>query len=85
MTHDADNPERKVLDRDFKYYIFDWDDNILMMPTRIHLEKRRPDGSWAPHSVSTAAFAVMRNERNDFRAPGGVFFSPVARFVPLRQ
>ena len=26
--------------RDFKYYIFDWDDNILHMPTRIHLEKK---------------------------------------------
>ena len=23
-----------------KYYMFDWDDNILHMPTRIHLERR---------------------------------------------
>ena len=28
-----------VAARDFKYYIFDWDDNILHMPTRIHMEK----------------------------------------------
>ena len=27
-----------VAARDFKYYIFDWDDNILHMPTRIHME-----------------------------------------------
>ena len=42
-----------VAKRDFKYYIFDWDDNILHMPTRIHLEKRQPDGTWRhPDPVS---------------------------------
>ncbi|MDR2850264.1 MAG: hypothetical protein LBW77_06980 [Verrucomicrobiota bacterium] len=63
----------RVAERDFKYYIFDWDDNILHMPTRIHLEKRGPDGTWRPHSVSTAAFAVVRNDRANFRPPGGVW------------
>ena len=28
----------EVASRDFKYYIFDWDDNILHMPTKIKLE-----------------------------------------------
>ena len=33
-----------VASRDFKYYIFDWDDNILHMPTKIKLEHRGDDG-----------------------------------------
>lgn len=80
MSRHVQNVNLRVAERDFKYYIFDWDDNILHMPTRIHLEKRRPDGSWVPHSVSTAAFAVMRNERNDFRAPGGVWDNAFVEF-----
>jgi len=59
----------RVADRDFKYYIFDWDDNILMMPTRIHLEKRQPDGTWAPHAVSTALFTVIRRDAKTYRPP----------------
>ena len=35
-----------VAKRDFKYYIFDWDDNILHMPTKIRMEHREEDGSW---------------------------------------
>ncbi len=62
-----------VAERDFKYYIFDWDDNILHMPTRIHLEKRLPDGTWQSHTVSTAAFAVVRNDSENYRPPGGVW------------
>lgn len=61
----------EVETRDFKYYIFDWDDNILHMPTRIHLEKHLPDGSWIPHSVSTAAFAVLRKDTEQYRPPNG--------------
>lgn len=71
MSRHSQNVNLRVADRDFKYYIFDWDDNILHMPTRIHLEKRMPDGTWAPHSVSTAAFAVVRNDAANYRAPGG--------------
>lgn len=59
----------RVADRDFKYYIFDWDDNILHMPTRIHLEKRQPDGSWAPHLVSTATFSIIRGDTANYRPP----------------
>ena len=32
--------------RDFKYYIFDWDDNILHMPTKIKMEHLEDDGKW---------------------------------------
>ncbi len=71
MTRHAQNINLRVAERDFKYYIFDWDDNILHMPTRIHLERRMPDGTWVPHSVSTAAFAVVRTDRENYRAPGG--------------
>ena len=35
-----------VASRDFKYYIFDWDDNILHMPTKIRMERLQTDGSW---------------------------------------
>ena len=52
----------KVADRDFKYYIFDWDDNILHMPTCIHLEHQEDDGSWRPVKVSTSLFAVVRTD-----------------------
>jgi len=58
-----------VADRDLKYYIFDWDDNILHMPTKIYLEKRMPDGTWAPHAVSTAVFSVIRSDHENYRPP----------------
>ena len=73
MRRHAQNVNLRVAERDFKYYIFDWDNNILHMPTRIHLEKRMPDGSWQPHSVSTAAFAVLRKDPERYRPPGGVW------------
>lgn len=60
-----------VADRDLKYYIFDWDDNILHMPTHIHLEKRNAQGEWVPHSVSTAAFSVIRADQETYRPPKG--------------
>ncbi len=80
MQRHVKNVNHRVAERDFKYYIFDWDDNILHMPTRIHLEKRMPDGSWRPHSVSTAAFAVVRNDQANFRAPGGVWDQAFVEF-----
>jgi len=50
----------RVGERDSKFYILDWDNNILHMPTRIYLEKRQPDGSWQPHPVSTSMFSTER-------------------------
>ena len=61
----------RVADRDLKYYIFDWDNNILHMPSRIHLERKTEDGSWVPHSVSTSLFAVIRGDTAHYRPPGG--------------
>ena len=42
-------------------YSFDWDDNILMMPTQIHLEKRVGE-EWIPVDASTSEFAELRHE-----------------------
>jgi hypothetical protein len=38
------------------YYAFDWDDNILYMPTAIRMERKEGD-EWVPEDVSTAKFA----------------------------
>ena len=56
-----------VATRDFKYYIFDWDDNILHMPTKIHLEERGEDGAWRPVEVSTSVFAIVRTDSRQFQ------------------
>lgn len=53
-----------------KYYMFDWDDNILHMPTRIHLEQKTADG-WKPISVTTAEFAKIRRDTEQYRPPNG--------------
>ena len=58
-----------VRNRDFKYYIFDWDDNILHMPTRIHLEHLDDDGVWREISVSTGTFALVRKDTGRWREP----------------
>ncbi|MGI6749693.1 MAG: hypothetical protein ACOX6A_04140 [Atribacter sp.] len=63
------NPD--IAKRDLKYYIFDWDDNILRMPTHIHLERRLGNGAWVPHLVSTSLFSVIRNDTKNYRPPGG--------------
>lgn len=61
----------EVATRDFKYYIFDWDDNILHMPTKIRMEHLEDDGTWKPVEVSTATFALVRADVEHYRAPGG--------------
>jgi hypothetical protein len=43
-----------------KYMAFDWDDNILFMPTKIHMQKE-VDGEWIDTDVSTSQFAEVRN------------------------
>lgn len=58
-----------VMDRDFKYYIFDWDDNVLHMPTKIKMEHLEPNGEWRPVEVSTATFAMVRTDVEHYRAP----------------
>jgi hypothetical protein len=53
---------------DFKllYYSFDWDDNIVFMPTKIHMDQL-VDGEWLPTSVSTAEFAQVRSDKENWR------------------
>jgi hypothetical protein len=45
------------------YYSFDWDDNILHMPTFIYMDKL-VDGNWQPISVTPSEFAIVRNDSN---------------------
>jgi len=54
-----------------KSYSFDWDDNILIMPTRIYLEYNLNNvGVWAPVSVSTEQFRSIRHKLgSEFRYP----------------
>ncbi|MBO7721168.1 MAG: hypothetical protein J6T01_02055 [Kiritimatiellae bacterium] len=58
-----------VAERDFKYYIFDWDDNILHMPTKIRMEHLEENGEWKPVEVSTATFALVRTDNRHYRPP----------------
>ncbi len=74
MDEDQHQEPRVNLDvqnRAFKYYIFDWDNNILHMPTRIHLEKRTAGDEWEPVAVSTSFYSVVRNDREHYRPPEG--------------
>jgi hypothetical protein len=48
------------------YFAFDWDDNILHMPTTILMDKKE-ENDWIPVEVSTAEFAVVRNDRENYR------------------
>ena len=57
----TDSQNKILLEFQKRAYSFDWDDNILFMPTRIHLEKRRGKG-WVPVSVSTEEFRDVRNQ-----------------------
>ena len=66
---DGKQVNTQVAGRDFKYYVFDWDDNILHMPTRIYLEKLGRDGVWRPVSVSTSTYALVRTDEKRYRFP----------------
>ena len=59
----------EVSKRDFKFYIFDWDDNILHMPTKIRMEHLDDDGIWKPVEVSTSTFALVRTDTARYRPP----------------
>lgn len=63
-TDSADNMPR------LKYYMFDWDDNILHMPTTIHLEQKTGKG-WEPIDVGTAEFAAIRHDTEQYRPRNG--------------
>lgn len=69
MNRDTSSSRSPVPPR-LKYYMFDWDDNILHMPTLIHLEQKNETG-WSPIKVSTAEFARIRNDTDHYRPPQG--------------
>lgn len=60
----------EVSSRDFKFYIFDWDDNILHMPTKIRMEHLdSATGVWSPVELSTSTFALVRADTAHYRPP----------------
>lgn len=64
-----------------RYWAFDWDDNILDMPTKILMDQNVA-GSWKPVEVSTAEFAQVRNDTENYRIRNG---SPVEAFSEFRD
>lgn len=68
-TSDEDLDDESLVT--FRYYMFDWDDNILHMPTQIYLERRSEDGAWEPCPVSTAHFAAIRRDTENYRPRHG--------------
>jgi hypothetical protein len=48
------------------YWAFDWDDNILHMPTSILMDQKVGD-KWLPVEVSTAKFAEVRGDKENYR------------------
>jgi hypothetical protein len=49
-----------------RYWAFDWDDNILDMPTKILMDQKVGD-NWLPIEVSTAEFAQVRTDVENYR------------------
>ena len=52
-------------------YSFDWDDNILKMPTTIKMLKKT-DSGWEPVLVGTEEFALVRDSE-DYKLDNGAF------------
>ena len=52
--------EEESTGKNVRAYSFDWDDNILKMPTTIKMLKKT-DGDWKPVNVGTEDFAFFRN------------------------
>lgn len=48
-----------------RYSIFDWDDNILMMDTKLHV-KKNVNGKWINTLISTEEFAEIRNKYDNY-------------------
>ena len=52
-------------------YSFDWDDNILKMPTTIKMLSKTDNG-WVPVNVGTEEFALVRDS-DDYKLDDGAF------------
>jgi hypothetical protein len=55
-----------------KYYAFDWDNNILNMPTKIHM-LHLINGEWVEEQVSTEKFAIIRNDKENWKTYNNSF------------
>lgn len=69
-----------LLEAKFRSYVFDWDDNILRMPTKIKMDKNE-NGNWVPVDVSTEEFAHVRTNP-EYRLRNG---SPEEAFSNFRE
>ena len=69
-----------LLETTLRSYIFDWDDNILYMPTTIKMDKKE-GGEWKPVDVSTEDFAHVRTNP-DYRLRNN---DPVLAFKDFRD
>lgn len=61
--------KRDIMEAVLRTYIFDWDDNVVIMPTKIRMDKR-VNGKWHPIDVTTKEYAKIRGKagyrfRND--------------------
>jgi hypothetical protein len=63
-------PGDEDLHVDFQYYMFDWDDNILHMPTKIYLERKTKE-RWEDFPVATSTFAQIRSDTENYRPRNG--------------
>ena len=52
-----------LLEMRFRTYVFDWDDNILYMPTKILMDKRVGD-EWKPVDITTSEYSNIRLDVN---------------------
>jgi len=57
------NLNKILIEEKLRTYIFDWDDNILFMPTKIKMDVL-DNGVWVPVDVSTEEYAKIRNNKN---------------------
>src|ERR1035437_2422076 len=58
--------------RSLAYAAYDWDDNLLHMGTKIHMEKKDGD-SWIPVDLSTEEFAKARGDKENYRYASDAF------------
>lgn len=54
------------------YYCFDWDDNLLKMPTLINM-LALVDNQWQPVKITTAQFAQVRKDHTNWKLDQNAF------------
>ena len=61
LFSDFINEDKNIIN--LSYYSFDWDDNILHMPTKVHMD-HFIDNIWVPVDITTSKFAIVRTDKN---------------------